>query len=189
MKNILFILLFFGCYTLSAQYSTEVRVSQSEEKENCYNVELNYQSDNVSKLASQNYRIFYDSRLSNFDKESSRLKLPDDDYAFSIVQTNHDIDASGVGPLPFEGHLGFINATVLLNDTRLEGLTLDQEKGWTPTVQFCFQMIEDHKTPHIVLARPDLTGLYGRAFVELSIVDQFDSIQSLTIDNYSDLDK
>jgi len=104
-----------------------------------------------------------------------------------VVQANHDIDASGVGPLPFEGHLGFINATVLLNDIRLEGLTLDREKGWTPTVQLCFDMAKEVDRPHIVLARKDLTKSYGRAFVELSIVDKFDAIQSLAIEKYLDL--
>lgn len=187
MKKILTIILSGLVITLGAQYNTDVRISPATDNEDCYNVELDYQADNPSKLASQNYRIFYDSRLSTFSKKDSYLLLPEEDYVFSVVQTNHDIDASGVGPLPFEGHLGFINATVLLNDTRLDGLTLDKGTGWTPTVQLCFEMAEDVDLPHIVLARKDLTISYGRAFVELSIVDKFDSIQSLVIENYLDL--
>jgi len=108
MKKILSILLCSLAFTLGAQYNTDVRISPSGDSQDCYNVELDYQAENSSKLASQNYRIFYDSRLSTFDKEASQLLLPEEDYAFSVVQTNHDVDASGVGPLPFEGNLGFI---------------------------------------------------------------------------------
>ncbi len=187
MKKILSILLCSLAFTLGAQYNTDVRISPSGDSQDCYNVELDYQAENSSKLASQNYRIFYDSRLSTFDKEASQLLLPEEDYAFSVVQTNHDVDASGVGPLPFEGNLGFINASVLLNSNRLEGLTLAKEKGWMPTIQLCFELAEDVDRPHIVLARKDLTISYGRAFVELSVVDQFDSVQSLIIENYLDL--
>jgi len=189
MKKVLWSIFLLTSSVLSAQYTADIRVVPSTDHGDCYNVELNYQSEKGSKLASQNYRIFYDAELSTFDKAASELVLPDDDYAFSVVQTNHDIDASGVGPLSFEGHLGFINATVLLNDTRLEGQFLEQEKGWIPTIQVCFDMIDDHKEPHIVLARPDLTGSYGRAFVEMSVVDQFDAIQPLSLHTYQDLDR
>ena len=187
MKKVFTFILCGLVFTLGAQYNTDVRISPSTDNPTCYNIELDYQADNPSKLASQNYRIFYDSRLSTFDKGASNLLLPNDDYSFSVVQTNHDIDASGVGPLPFEEHLGFINASVLLNDNRLDGLTLDKEVGWTPTVQLCFELADNVDRPHIVLARKDLTFSYGRAFVELSVVDRFDAIQSLALENYHDL--
>lgn len=189
MKGTLICVILAFTINLHGQYLTDLRISPAKGEQACYNVELYYQSEKSSKLASQNYRIFYDARLAKFNQEESHLLLPDEDYLFTVVQTNHDIDASGVGPLTFEGHLGFINATVLLNDIRLDGLSLDQKQGWTPTVQLCFESTEEGKTPHIVLARRDLTSSYGRAFVELSVVDQFDAIQALTIDQYYDLEK
>lgn len=189
MKGTLVFLLGLITWGLQAQYTTDVRIAPSGDHEACYNVELSYQSEHSSKLASQNYRIFYDASTAKFNRETSQLLLSDDDYLFSVVQTNHDIDASGVGPLSFEDHLGFINATVLLNDIRLDGQLLDQASGWTPTVRLCFDPTEDSINPEIVLARKDLTASYGRAFVELSVVDQFDAIQSLSIQQYYDLER
>jgi len=172
----------------SAQYNADLRIHPSEDRDHCYQVELNYTGEKPSKLASQNYRIFYDASLSKFDEKESQILLPESDYLFSVVQTNHDIDASGIGPLEFESNLGFINATVLLNDTRLDGLSLNEEKGWTPMVELCFDMMKDQEEARIILARQDLTKSYGRAFVELSVVDQFDAVQYLTIDHYVDID-
>ncbi len=187
MKYVLIIIALLFAELGFAQ-KTDIRLNQSNVENGglCYDAELNYTGDEAS-LASQNYRLFYDARNLAFDEEHSHLTTTSENYSFNVVQQNHDIDASGIGSLPFEKNLGFINATVLLNDTRSKGQLLKEGQGWTPIVRFCFISTSEDNNGQVILARKDLTASYGKAFVELSIVDQSDAIKALPITSYTDV--
>lgn len=187
MKYVLVIVALLFVESSFAQ-KTDIRLNQSltESAGVCYDAELNYKGGEAS-LASQNYRLFYDASNLRFDEDHSHLTTTSENYSFNVVQQNHDIDASGIGPLIFEKNLGFINATVLLNDTRAKGQLLKEGQGWTPIVRFCFISTGENNGGQVILARKDLTAAYGKAFVELSIVDQSDAITSLPITSYTDI--
>lgn len=187
MKYVLLVATVF-LFQYGIAQKTDIRLNQtvSEDGVTCYDAELKYQGEEAS-LASQNYRLFYDASSLKFDEERSQLTTSSEDYTFNVVQQNHGIDASGIGPLSFEKKLGFINATVLFKDIRLDGQRLKEGQGWTSIVRFCFESIGDEASKQVILARKDLTASYGRAFVELSIVDQTDAITSLPITSYTDI--
>ena len=171
-----------------AQSITDVRLNSAHSvgELSCYDVQLNYHGDEVS-LASQNYRLFYDAMHLDFEEEKSTMFLPSDQYTFNVIQHNDGVDASGIGGLPFEEHLGFINATVIFNDPRFSGLKLKSDEQWVSVIQFCFQQIEKGVSGQIVLARESKTAAYGRAFVELSLADANGSIATLPIAKYIDI--
>ncbi len=192
MKYIILFFFSFGSCFLIGQ-ATDIRIAPTDQSESsdysgCYNIELDYHGDEVA-LASQNYRIFYSSASLLFNEEKSGLVISPDDYTFNVVQHNQGIDASGIGELSFESNLGFINATILFKDPRLAGQRLTEDEGWTSIVRFCFEATDatDVGNPEVILARKDLTAPYGRAFVELSVVDGNESIAALPIKTYTDL--
>jgi len=174
---------------LGLAQETDLRLLESNNEDGvlCYDAQLNYSGVEAS-LASQNYRIFYNAAALKFSEKNSHLIASKDDYTFNVVQQNHGIDASGVGELTFEKDLGFINATVLFKDTRLDGQRLIEGQGWTSIVQFCFERTSDESRKQVILARKELTAPYGKAFVELSIVDKTDAISSLPIKTYQDIE-
>ena len=187
MKYVLIVISLIMVHSAFAQ-KTDIRLNESKSEQGvlCYDAELNYTGDEAS-LASQNYRIFYDASTLKFDEEHSHLTTVSEDYTFNVVQQNHGIDASGIGSLAFEKELGFINATVLFKDPRLAGQKLKEGQGWTSIVRFCFESSGEQSDKQVILARKELTASYGRAFVELSIVDQSDAITSLPIASYTDI--
>ena len=190
MRNLMmmfFVLLYlhFG----HAQGSSMVRIheSSSDETEACYDIQILFKGEPAS-LASQNYRIFYNAKALIFLEDKSQLHLSSDLYTYNVVQHLSDVDASGVGPLKFEGSLGFINTAVILNDRRSGAASLKDDSQWKPVMSLCFSKTGTD-TPEIVLARKSLTAPYGRAFVELSQVNSNGEISSLQIDDYIDIVK
>lgn len=177
-------------WSMIAQNSTDIRfVEASADKTNsCFDLQLEYTGEDVA-LASQNYRIFYSSASMKFLKEQTSIYLPEEQYSFNIVQHNEGVDASGIGGLSFEKNLGFINATIIFNDPRSEGFVLSQNNQWSSILQFCFEALSSDVKPQIVLARQDVSSSYGRAFVELSSVDEKGAINSLEIDKYFDYNR
>ena len=150
----------------------------------CYEIQLKYSGEDAT-LASQNYRIFYDAEVSQFIASESKILISGEEYSFNVVQHREGVDASGVGALEFEGNLGFINATVILHDTRSGGHPLVKDGKWSPIVQICFSQLTSND-PSIILAREELTSSYGRAFVELSQLSADGKISSLPISSYGD---
>lgn len=172
------------------QNSTNVRIieGQGASENVCYDVQLDYTGDEVA-LASQNYRLFYSSASLKFLEKESDIFLPKSQYTFNVVQHNEGVDASGIGDLGFEDNLGFINATIIFNDPRSEGFKLEENGQWASILHFCFQPIDNNVKREIILARQDMSASYGRAFVELSLVDKKGIINSLDIADYKDFVK
>lgn len=189
-KMIETLLLTFFSLSLIGQSATEIRLNPTDDGEThkCYNLELNF-SGEQAVLASQNYRLFYDASSISLMDTIVDMFLPEEQYTFSIIQHNDGVDASGIGKLEFEKTLGFVNATVILNDPRYGGYDLLDNQLWQPIVKFCFQIVDDMIPAKIILARDELTATYGRAFVELSVADSNGSIQPLPISKYYDIEK
>ncbi len=190
MYQILLLLFLSSQVLLVGQGEADVRLvpSVSEGENQCFDLQLLYSGKEVT-LGSQNYRLFYNSESMRLIEEKSLMHLRSDHYAFKVVQHNAGIDASGVGDIAFEKNLGFINATIILNDPRMTGERLGKVSGWTPVIQFCFEQLKTPNKGDIILARKQLTSDYGRAFIELSYIDDTGAISSLPIKNYLDLDR
>jgi len=176
-----------SCY-LTGQVSADIRIvtNQSNDRSTCYTIQLDYHGENPTSLASQNYRLFYDASAMTLLDGKEMVFLPEELYTFNIVQHNEGVDASGVGDLSFEHNLGFINATIIFQDPRSEGLVLQSQGEWNPIFQLCFADKESDSPKQLILAREDLTSSYGRAFVELSAVDQSGAVYSLQVKEYFD---
>lgn len=150
----------------------------------CVKVEMKNNSDADISLASQNYRLFYDAKSLRLIKTRDRLLLPDNFFTYNLVQHTEDVDASGVGSLLFEKNLGFINATVILNDSNGGGLPINKKGGTQDVLQLCFEPIDSGRS--VILARNPLTASYGRAFVEVGQLDKAGKISTVPIEQYHD---
>ena len=157
-----------------------------QKSESCFNLQLTAeQSENVH-LASQNYRLFYNSDNMSFIPGSLDLDLPADKYQIKLVQERQGVDASGMGELSFEGDLGFINFSVVLQNTQAGGVLVGSDDKWMPVANMCFKVdnFSDHQS--IVLARSQLTANYGRAFIELSFIGEDQKVGTAGIASYTD---
>lgn len=153
----------------------------------CYILELKLEEEQKVFLASQNYRLFYNASEMKYRPDLSSLILSEENYDLRIVQDLTGIDASGVGVLPFESNLGFINATIVLmgsshTGTSLRGPDIPVEIG-----QFCFEPIKPKAEPKIVFARKNYTSAYGRAYSEISIFNLDQNVSTLNITHYGDV--
>ena len=109
-----------------------------------------------------------------------------DAYQLRLVQHKEDIDASGVGELPYESSLGFINYSIVLQDLKSGGLSMDFKGEWMTITNFCFEAVDPEGSIHVSLAREPLTAPYGRAFIELSAIDNAQNISSLKVQSFID---
>lgn len=174
---------------LNAQVTGDVRLESSSKTENrvCYNMDVRQSGDSETvMLAGQNYRLFYNSEALSFDDSGWNMKLNDSEYTSNLVQHRNQVDASKVGILSFDKNLGFINASVILNGTDTRGVLLPKNT-WKTLAEVCFDIIDNEIEHQVVIARPQLTSGYGRAYVELSYVDEHGSIQSLPILSAQDI--
>lgn len=190
MKYMIGIVAMIWCSVLYSQRSADLRIVEqsAEEAADCYDVQLSFTGDEAV-LGSQNYRIYYNAAALKFISPKSKMYLPDEFYSFRIVQHNEGIDATGVGKLSFEGNLGFINATVILNDARAKAFRLSESEEWSSILTLCFDRSSEMDQSQVILARKNLTGDYGRAFIELSYIDETGAIATLPINNYQDIGK
>lgn len=175
-------------YITFGQNSADIQLELIEENEeySCYHLILDYVGE-ATALASQNYRLFYDASAGHFLEDSSALLLPTDMYTYNIVQHLRGLDASGMGEIPFESSLGFINAAIILNDVRAGGQKLNEQSSRQPIASFCFMKTRDSITPmQIILARESATSSYGRAFIEIAQLSGSGQLSSLPIRSYKD---
>ena len=96
---------------LLAQTTFDIRlaeVNNNRTDEICYQVSLASSTATSWNLASQNYRLYYDTEVLAF-KEGTSL-LGDDFQDFTLVQAKEEVDAGGVeGCLHYAYSLGFLN--------------------------------------------------------------------------------
>ncbi len=188
----LFIIIFFiliipnWAVSLNGQVTlTLLEIGPSSQDENkCYQVNLFNHSSKDLTLAGQNYRLYYDASKAFLIENSISSLLPKDYTNLHLVQHFFDVDASGFGALPYDGHLGFINlATDLLNHTD-KGLVLPSNETTSISIaEMCFNVVDD-VNPTFTWAQDNLTHTYATAFVELTSTDGKQETK-INIDNYN----
>ena len=157
----------------------------------CYDVQLRSNNGTPWGLAGQNYRLYYDASLSTYQSGLSSLGI---DYQnFTLVQHVQNEDAGGMGSLPFESNLSFLNYSIDLNSTSLGGVNLPSDGSWLTTSQLCFSvqaalLDNPNNCFEAVWARGGLTDAYATSFVEVSEWVTTDSTRMATGMDYNDLD-
>lgn len=152
----------------------------------CFSLDVKSNSSESIKLASMNYRIFYNSDNLKMADEGIKLTFPTDAYSLRVVQNLKEVNAEGTGPLPFERNLGFLNFSVLFQDGSPAAIQLNKSESWLSIIELCFDIMDLNGPQSIVLARQEMTANYGKAFVELSAYDQKDQIVAAKIVEYKD---
>ena len=188
MKYSLMVLALLSATLTWGQRSVDLRLNQQtvDGTSQCYDVQISFSGEDAV-LGSQNYRIYYNSAGLKFLESESTMRLPEEYYSYRVVQHNSGIDANGIGELSFEGSLGFINATVILNDARSKAFVLNEDTEWPSVLSLCFESTGEAESHQIVLARKKVTGDYGRAFIEMSFIDESGAIASLPVGSYQDI--
>jgi hypothetical protein len=94
-------------------------------------------------------------------------QLPEAKYSSpAIEQMFTDGQDVQLGVLPFEDHMGFINMSVQLDDSRQGGVDITTE--WTTVHTATFKIIDDSRTAQIVWAHEAKTAEFATAFVEVA---------------------
>ncbi len=177
------ILHLFACmilgHTVIAQVSLILTPAANEDPTlKCYEFQMtSTEALKNHRIGSQNIRLYYDSSKGKLNLEKSISLLSSDEYYFGITQHLKDLDASGVGTLPFEKSLGFINAAMVLNNTLTGGISFDPSST-IAIAQFCFE-IETSTTGSdipLAFASSEKTASYGRAFNEISAISKEDQL-------------
>ena len=127
-KYLLLIIYFLGLstfligqnyYNIRLEPLSTVTINQA-----CYNIQLSSAEARDFNLAGQNYRLFYDSKLFQFNAQESKSLLGKEIYTSLAIKDNFfQIDASGTGILPFEQNLGFINISSDLQNLENGGIS------------------------------------------------------------------
>jgi hypothetical protein len=184
----LFLTLFIIPTFIGAQSDLQIELtSQSKidaEHKQCIRLVLKSEESTVLSLSSQNYRMYYNVDNLSLDEASLAMQLPEDKYQIKLVQHVPGIDASGIGLLPFEKNLGFINLSIVHNNVAVPGIPLNA--AGLPIADMCFTVKDWKKPMSVVLARQDMTSAYGRAFIEVSSLDANKSFVPMKIKTYKD---
>lgn len=173
---------------LNAQVEADIRLSMigGDEHRQCFNLDIRQLGDEDITIASQNYRFFYNSKTLWFDDSSWSLGIFHDMYTYRLVQHSPHIDASAVDVLSFDHDLGFINVSVFHSSDTFEGMDLSPH-SWATISTFCFDIIDPAEQRHqIVIARPELTESYGRAYTEMTYMAEQGRLQKLSLRSVSD---
>jgi len=152
----------------------------------CYDVALEYKGNRHIMVASQNYRFFYSSASLEFDPETSGSILPEETYTYRLVQHQNHVDGSSIGRYPFDNDLGFINISVILNNTNSLGAGIDRHAPELSLVRLCFNETEE-VDKYIIPARESKTKEYGRAYIDVSYVGEDGKINSLDFSSFKDI--
>ena len=106
----------------------------------CYNLNLTSGSQSFT-LGSQRYQLFYNTAVGSFVSGTSLLGSEFQGLSLQASTPIENVNANGVGDLPYEGDLGFINFTIQLSDDGLGSNVLVTE---TPTTaaELCFVMTD-----------------------------------------------
>ncbi len=173
---------------LNAQVTLGLHAMPSDDSmTKCYSFSIKSSESLANhKIGSQNIRLFYDSSKGTLSTEASKLLLDEDEYYFGINQHVTDLNAKGVGAIPFESTLGFINAAIVLNDMSRGGQAFNKDLK-IAVAQFCFDLNAENTAGDIPLMFADieLTADYGRAFNELSALNSTDALVSVKIESFS----
>ncbi len=108
----------------------------------CYDINIGSANDSSFILGSQRYQLFYNSAVGSYVSGASTLGSDYQDLALQASTPIENVAAVGVGDLPFEATLGFINFTIQLADPTV-GSTVEVIPGFpVKTGELCFVMSE-----------------------------------------------
>lgn len=177
--------LLLGSYCIHGQATVDTRIVQTSMTDNhvCTELQVSRVSEESFALSSQNYRLFYNAASMSIADSMITLSLSDDIYQLRVVQHVDGIDATGTGDLVFEDHLGFINFSIVHSNLQRPGVMLSSD--WTSVVSICYDVKGDEPAA-LVLARDQKTTAYGRAYIELSMMDAAKNLKTTTINQYQD---
>lgn len=171
---------------LIGQQGLSVKIVESGlvDDRQCIDIKVNNNTADEINLSSQNYRMYYGSGNLMLDESSMALRLPSEIYQFKLVQHVSGVDASDRGPLDFDDNLAFINFSIVHNNIKQKGASISTED--LSIVEMCFKVLDKSKPMSIVLAREDSTAAYGRAYIELSALNEGNELKSTEIGQYTD---
>ena len=177
---------------ISATSSIEVRMSQAQFVESTseltVKLEIKVLNNESLNLASQNYRIYYDSKALGLNLNHSALDLPSNLYGnMEVIDHFEDIDARAVSKLSYDAQIGFINFNVNLKDHLKGGVVIDDDQEWTSIARLSFQVKDKDAIALASWARHGLTEEYASAFVQVSEWVGPSDIETVNIERYHDL--
>lgn len=140
-----------------------------QETQLCYEIQLNNYSGDAVHIAAQNYRLYYDASVVQFDRQETFSLLPGTGYSsLKVKQAVHNSNASGFGGLEFGATLGYINLAISEN-MQVDQLTVSTQGSTLPLAVLCFENLDPAREPAIIWARAPLTSGYSSAYTTLAI--------------------
>ena len=175
----------------SFQLALDLRTIECSTGMVCYNVNLRSGPDDFT-LGSQRYQLFYNSALGSFVSGSSLLGNEFQSLSLQSSTPVENVNATGVGDLPFEGDLGFINFTIQLTDEGIGSSVIVSSAEVTTTAELCFVLTDETINDGSVCfeatwARQGLTDPYNASMVEIDEWVSANSSVSVEGTNYGDL--
>ena len=137
----------------------------------CYDVNLT-SGGTPFILGSQRYQLFYNSGVGSFVSGFSMLGDEFQSLSLQASTPVENVNANGVGDLPYEGNLGFINFTIQLTSENV-GSAIQINSGLPTTVaELCFVMTDQAiNNPDVCFeatwARFGTTDSYNLSMVEI----------------------
>ncbi len=139
-------------------------------------------------LAGQNYRIYYNTEMLSLNTDKTELNLPADKYTpIAFHSTIEGIDATGAGALSFDDNLGFANFSIDLTDQVNGGIIVSDGDDWITVATLGFDMTSDADELYLVWGREEMSEDYATAYVEMAEWVAPKKIQSLLVNEYTDL--
>ena len=157
----------------------------------CYNVDLTSANDSTFVLAGQRYQLYYSSAVGSFVSGTSLLGNQFQSLSLQASTPIENTNQTGVGMLPFEDDLGFINFIIQLSDESVGSSTVISD---TPVsvAELCFVMTDVAINDSAVCfestwAREGVTNAYNASMVGIDEWLGPGAIQETTGMNYEDL--
>lgn len=135
----------------------------------CYNVNLLSADDSTFVLAGQRYQLYYNSGVGSFVSGISQLGNEFQSLSLQASTPIENINAPGVGDLPFEDDLGFINFIIQLSDEDV-GSSVIISSDTTRVAELCWVMtdaaiVDPNVCFETTWAREGVTNAYNASMV------------------------
>ncbi len=158
MKNIIIIalLLSYGM-NVAAQKKADVRLNQiaDSQKNTCFDIELRAKNGEAIQLAGQNYRIFYNNDVLEFEEQKVNSLL--DKKAYSRLEiSNYSYD-----------DIGFLSISVDGRELSDKVIQLNKEGHWSKVMDICFNK-KSNEDFELVWASIEKTAQFATAEIAIS---------------------
>lgn len=135
----------------------------------CYNVDLTSANDSTFILGGQRYQLYYSSGVGSFVSGTSQLGNQFESLSLQASTPVENINATGIGTLPFESDLGFVNFIIQLSDESLGSSVVISDTPVT-IAELCFVMTDVAISDPLVCfestwAREGVTNPYNPSMV------------------------